>query len=133
MGLFNTWKVSGITDKASKQRGTLEFYLLGNCIFEGEITKEFKDNNFDFDDSKEFAFQSFELIKNYISGNKSLHDDAVMALVGLTALLYGAENKSFDRIEIRNFSQGLYGSMSETPEIFESQNIPIFEGVLNRL
>ena len=51
MGLFNTWKVSGITDKASKQRGTLEFYLLGNCIFEGEITKEFKDNNFDFDDS----------------------------------------------------------------------------------
>ena len=53
-----------------------------------------------------------------------------MALVGLAALTFGFEGREFSPKEIRNFSQGLYGSMTETPDIFQSQNIRIFENIL---
>jgi hypothetical protein len=130
MGFLNTWKVSGITDKASKESGTLELYHVGQCIQQGN--EEDLDDVFpmSYDDSKLFANHSLNLINTYISGDTSVHDNAVIALVGLSALLFGYDNKEFDRKEIRNFSQGLYGSMTETPDIFQSQNVPIFERIL---
>ena len=132
MGFLNTWKVSGITDKASKASGTFEFWNLGMHIQHG--TTGFGADVFpvSYDDSKLFANHFLNMVKNYISNasDKPSHDQTVMALVGLAALKYGFEGKEFSTKEIRNFSQGLYGSMTETPDIFQSQNVPIFERIL---
>jgi len=132
MGLFNTWKISGLTDKASKKTA-YSMFLLGQCIRVGSISDELIEQEFPFNHTKTFFLDGYSIIKLYLKGESSAHDDAVESLVGIAAIMFGLDSKQFDRIEIRNLAQGLYTSMTESPEEFISVNCSLIDNAISLL
>ena len=129
MGFLNTWKVSGITDKKSKAFGPVA-YALGVCIATESVSEDLQDV---FNDLRYEVVVGFDAIKAYLDGEKSAHDEAVSGLVSLAGIIQGQDGGGFAANAVRHLSQGLYGSMYETPEEFKIHNLPLMLNAMEAL
>ena len=122
MGFFDNWKVTFITTDAAKTSSP--FYELAIAIDTGDdeipIELQLKCGHI-FLKMK----QSFDL---YFSGKmKSEKHEAVKFLVAFTSYLMGKDQMGWNWEKVRHHSQGLYGSMEETPSDFNKYNIPLIK------
>ena len=134
VGFFKAWSVSGTTTKAAQNSG--EQYRAGLCStnideYKREIDQHTK--NAVSAEVRKILSTNIDFEEYILRGNKKKHDAAVEFLVMIAAVMYGAEERGWDWKEIRNFSQGLYGSMIDTPQTFKSQNLPVIEDVIARI
>jgi len=129
MGLFKDWKVTGITDKVSKDISSRNVFELGQCIKDGgacaQLRKLKPDPSIDMtvEELLLFSIETIDLYTN--SPIDRLHDPVIKALVYVSAAMFGYDSKAFNYREVRNLAQGLYGSIIETPETFRFKNMPI--------
>ena len=120
MGLFENWKVSGITTDAAK--ASKPFYDLA-VIIETE----------DFYIPKEAVLvgaqiflkmhHSFDLYFN--NKKKNEKTEAIKFLVAFASYAMGKDRMHWDWQQVRNQSQGIYGSMEESSQDFKLYNSPM--------
>jgi hypothetical protein len=132
-GLFKMWGVSGLTTEGAKYSES--FHTLGQLISDETFYLSLDSNT-----RVKVAFLAKQVLlmkksfdAYFYLNNKKHHDDAVKFLVMIAAVMQGADGPKWDWQEIRKFSQGMYGSMENNKMIFEKQNIPIFESLLNMI
>ena len=121
MGFFDTWKVANITTDFSKQSEC--FYYLALAV-DGE---EYDNSTMK---SLSLVGHSFiELRKSFDAyfdgGIKREKNDAVKFLVAFTTYSMGKDGMIWDWQQVRHHSQGLYGSMEESPAHFLHYNTPL--------
>ena len=131
MGLFDTWNVSGIITGAAKS--SEPFYILGNLIadYEFDIPDAYL-----VDGGKVFLRYRYDFDQYFVKGIKSQKTAAVKFLVVFAAYLSGKDGAGWDWQAVRHPSQGLYGSMEESPADFLRYNTPLIEsatGEVSRL
>jgi hypothetical protein len=127
------WKVSGITHKGAL--ASEPFYRLGyflerpNKYIElvGPEQVAIRNVGRHFLLFKEFFVSYFD------RGVRERHDDAVRFLVALAAFMMGVDDAKWDWEQVRHLSQGLWGSLDETPSEFRLHNLPLIEGFSQRI
>ncbi len=128
MGIFKDWRESGWFDRSAKSNFALEVYDLGKRIKNGTPTTIYEqkmDGNSNFT-IQEGLFWDIVVVEEFIDSPEEEHRESVAgALTHISAALFGYDSKEFDYRQVRNLAQGLWGSLTETPEIFRSQNLPI--------
>lgn len=128
MGFFDSWKVSGITTDAAKASNP--FYELAIAIDLGDddipIELQIKCGHI-FLKMK----QSFDLYFN--KKIKSEKNEAVKFLVAFTSYAMGKDGMGWKWENVRHHSQGLYGSMEETPQDFIKYNSPLIKKCVDEI
>lgn len=133
MGLFDTWKASGITTDLA--RASQPYWLLGASIdspntFLAITEPEFKATVFN---SASEYFDAAEALQSFIEGNQSCKEEATKCLVIYVAVLHGIEAREWDWKLIRSHSQGLYTELTESRSNFQRQWLPNIEDSIARV
>ena len=132
MGLFDSWNVSGITSDTAKD--SEPFYDLGYTIKQKSWDVE-TDSNLPTEYILEIANNFLEMKGNFDayfdSGVKHQKDNAIKFLVLFASYSMGLDRTGWDWQQVRHFSQGLYGSMNDSPAHFLHYNTPLIEQVIS--
>ena len=134
VGFFRSWSVSGITTKAAQN--SADQYRVGLSIISIEDYKSLidqKTQNMVSIEVGRIIRAKMDFDDYVLAGDKRKHDEAVKFLVMIAAVMYGAEDRGWDWQAIRDFSQGLYGSMIDTPEVFRFQNLPVINNLIEEI
>jgi hypothetical protein len=126
MGFFDTWSVSGITTDEAKQ--SEKFYILAQTICYNEdcgVSEEYLIMTSNLLNNLKDDFDSFFMRKNTSNKNQ-----AVKFLVAIAAYMNGKDNQMWEWQAVRHLSQGLYGSMKESPSEFIQYNMPLIKNVM---
>lgn len=122
MGFFDAWKVTGITTDASKF--SCVFHTLAEAI-EGNETDIPIEHLLEGANLMTQLSRCFHLYFN--QGIKSEKVEAIKFLVAFSSYGLGKDGLSWNWQEVRHLSQGLYGSMEESPAHFLHYNTPLIE------
>ncbi len=128
MGFFDMWKVSGITTDAAKT--SQPFHGLAEYVKTGE-------SNIPIEAIVKCAHiflkmrQSFDLYFN--KKMQSEKTEAVKFLVAFSSYAYGKDGYQWNWQQVRQQSQGLYGSMEESPQDFKFYNTPLIDITCNEI
>ena len=123
MGFLKDWEDSGLFDRAAKNQHTIGVWLLGQHIRNYAAIEEFEV----LISQQESFLKSIVHVESYLcAGQKDeYYDSAIVGLVNISAAFFGYDGKEYDYQAVRNFAQGLWGSLNETPETFRAQNMPV--------
>ena len=134
VGIFKMWSVSGIITKAAQ--GSEAIHNVG--AFSNNI--EFVLNEVDYESQQiilhdaRLMLSEREPFYDFIrTRDESLHDEATKYLVSISAAMHGADSIKWDWKKVRRFAQGLYGSMMSDRLIFETQNMPMINLLLENV
>lgn len=125
MGFFDTWNVSGITTDSAKS--SEPFYLLAQAIDDSgqdDIPIELLLKTAQVMLKKEKSFELF-----FYKSIKAEKTDAIQFLVALSSYIMGKDGMFWDWQTVRHHSQGLYGSMTESPNEFVQYNLKFINQV----
>jgi len=129
MGMFDLWKISGITTNAAKI--SYRYYLLADAVETNETTEidltELLNTAQAFVDQKEMFDQYFD------GGVKKYKNDAVTFLVFLASYLMRKDDHEWNWQTVRRLSQGLYESMAESPAHFLHYNTPLINDIVTEI
>ena len=129
MGLFDTWKVANITTSASKS--SHPFYLLAQVIEHSEVVEVPKEM---LHTCAIYFLKMNESFDEYFDGGiKKEKIDAVKFLVAFSSYVMGKDKMGWDWQQVRHASQGLYGSMEESPAHFLHYNSPLIATLNNNV
>lgn len=140
MALFDSWHVSGVTTDAAKDSAV--FHHLASFIAfhkESEFTawskKVLDKNTLDGIVQAVNFFIAFEkYFDSYFNkGNKKQKDSAIKFLVIFSSYCMAKDQVDWDWQQVRQLSQGLYGSMEKSPAHFLRYNTPLIEGVITEV
>ena len=123
MGLLNSWKVSGLTTEGAKLSSA--FHQLGTFLGGdvSDLDKSVRDDIVAFGKQLILMHEYFE--EYVLNGNKQHYVECVKFLVIFAATALGNEGGPWRWQEVRSLSQGLVGSLDDTPATFASRNLPI--------
>jgi hypothetical protein len=127
MGLFDNWKVSGITTDAAKV--SYPFHLLANAVETNE-EQEIAISEL-LNVAQVFLLHRGMFSEYFDGGVKKYKKDAVTFLVFLASYLRSKDGYHWDWQAIRHLSQGLYESMEKSPAHFLHYNQPIITNIIN--
>jgi hypothetical protein len=132
MGFFDGWRVSGITTDAA--RVSEPFYILGcRCFLTSSPRRDLGSS----EEARSSAGRFIELHRDFESyfyrGNRERKDGATRFLVALASFYLPEAGMEWDWKLVRHHSQGLYGSMVETPDEFRKFNVPIVDKAVGRI
>jgi hypothetical protein len=123
MGLFDTWKVSGITTDASKF--SEPFHHLAITYDTNEL------DDIPLESILSCAYMFVRLRKSFDAyfndGIKSEKIDAIKFLVAIASYIYGKDGIHWNWQKVRNLAQGFYTSMEESPSDFLQYNLPLIK------
>lgn len=134
MGFFDTWNVSGITSDTA--RDSEPFYDLGYTIKHKSWDWDVEtDSNLLLESILDTANYFLEMEGNFVAffdgGVKHQKNNAIKFLVLFASYLMGVDRTGWDWQQARHFSQGLYGSMNDSPAHFLHYNTPLIEQVIS--
>ena len=123
MGILELWKVSGITTDAAKS--SQPFFILGDSL-RCEDPEDCGVPISLLSDCASLALQLHSKFHDYFElRNQTSKTDAIKFLVAFTAYAMAQDGMDWNWEEVRKVSQGLYGSMTDTPELFRLHNTPL--------
>lgn len=131
MGILKIWKVSGLTKEGAVLSEPI--HRLGQYVTNQkneEISASMKADL--IASGKQYTYM-YDFLNSYINGLKKHHDEATKFLVMFAAYGCGSDGYPWDWNQIRNLSQGLWGSMEDTPDKFKLQNIPLIKKSINQI
>ena len=131
MGFLKTWKVSGLTREGAILSEPI--HRLGQYINQNneEISSSMRADLIAV--GKQYIYM-YDFLDSYINkGITKHHDEATKFLVMFAAYGYGSDGNPWDWALIRHLSQGLWGSMEDTPDEFELYNVPLIKTSINQI
>lgn len=131
MGFLKIWKVGGLTREGALLSEPI--HRLGQYISSEneEISSSTRTDLIAL--GKQYIYM-YSFLDSYIhKGITKHHDEATKFLVMFTAYCYGCDGNLWNWEQIRHLSQGLWGSMENTPAEFELSNVPLIEISINQI
>jgi hypothetical protein len=129
VGIFDTWNVSGITTNAAKN--SIPFYKLAQEIY-FDLDEEF-DPNLISQCSILFLKLHKEFEMFFLEGRRESKTEAIKFLVAFAAFMLGKDNEPWQWESVRHLSQGLYGSMKNSPSDFIIFNMPLIKNAITEI
>ena len=129
MGFFDRWNVSGITTKSAQN--SRPFYELAQVV---KYSVESNEISVPIENVLETLLYLLKMKNNFNDytnhGVERQKTDAVKFLVIFIAYSMGSDETEWDWEQIRHISQGLYGSLINSPDDFMLYNLPLIEDVV---
>jgi hypothetical protein len=131
MGFLELWKVSGVTTDASKS--SQPFFILGD-VLKHENSEDVGISTSQLLSCASLFLQLYSAFHDYFERrDQSAKSNAIKFLVAFTAYAMAKDGMEWDWEQIRKTSQGLYGSMTESPDLFRLHNSPLIQNVVHEV